>query len=282
MKNKTWLIVTVCMLLASAVILTGCMVAIAQQEEPSKPYEMGEAVSLVPEDAPTAQTELEAKFAVYNHVAEVGNEKILFLFSHEQAEEQWQKRQNGEDFRLTYDEILFLINDSLQLYRTYDEIHLTDALKNGIFSTEMSCNDCVIYHNKEDVSGMTYRGEQEAYEQMLYDVTRIAPYRIAMLDSRMRQIDMVSVPCSGMYGSINTSMMKLSFGMSILELGLISRARCFGAAARRDYVTAWSTALSGTAGLPEASRWLRESILHVHGLCATERSPLRGQLNSWL
>ena len=45
MKNKTWLIVTVCMLLASAVILTGCMVAIAQQEEPSKPYEMGEAVS---------------------------------------------------------------------------------------------------------------------------------------------------------------------------------------------------------------------------------------------
>ena len=204
MKNKTWLIVTVCMLLASAVILTGCMVAIAQQEEPSKPYEMGEAVSLVPEDAPTAQTELEAKFAVYNHVAEVGNEKILFLFSHEQAEEQWQKRQNGEDFRLTYDEILFLINDSLQLYRTCDEIHLTDALKNGIFSTEMSCNDCVIYHNKEDVSGMTYRGEQEAYEQMLYDVTRIATYRIAMLDSRMRQIQVATVPCSGLWGSINS------------------------------------------------------------------------------
>ena len=36
-------------------------------------------------------------------------------FSEEQAEEQWAKRENGEDFRLTYDEILFLINDSARL-----------------------------------------------------------------------------------------------------------------------------------------------------------------------
>ncbi len=217
-RNKTWLFSTIGILLASALILAGCMYAIAEQADPSKPYDMGEVVSLVPEDAPTAQTEMEKKFAVYNHVLEVGDEKTLFLFSHEQAEEQWEKRQNGEDFRLTYDEILFLINDSLQLYRTYDEIYLKDALKNGIFVTEMSGNDHVVNPdgshfyardsvglagNKSIGSDLTYYGEQEAYEQMLYDVATIATYRIAMLDSRMRQIHVTSVPCSGMYGSRN-------------------------------------------------------------------------------
>ena len=218
MKNKKWLIATVCMLLASSVILAGCMYAIAQQEEPSKPYEMGEAVSLVPEDAPTAQTEMEAKFAVYNHVLEVGEEKTLVLFSDEQATEQWAKRENGEDFRLTYDEILFLINDSLQLYRTYDEIRLTNSLKYGIFVTEMSGNDHVIDSdgrhfyardslglngNTGEISDLSYEEEQKAYEQMLMDVVTIATYRIAMLDSRMRQVDMVSVPYSGRHGSHN-------------------------------------------------------------------------------
>lgn len=203
MKNKTWLIVTVCMLLASAVILTGCMYAIAQQEEPSKPYEMGEAVSLVPEDAPTPQAEMEAKFAVYNHAAEVGEEQVLHLFSASQAEEQWTKRQNGEDFRLTYDEIIFLINDSLRLYNTYDEIYLTDALKNGILITSMSQNHHIIHSNRGVCSGLSYEEEQKAYEQMMMDVATIATYRIAMLDSRMRQIGVTSVPYSGWYGSHN-------------------------------------------------------------------------------
>ena len=219
MKNKKWLIATVCMLLASSVILAGCMYAIAQQEEPSKPYEMGEAVSLVPEDAPTAQTEMEAKFAVYNHVLEVGEEKTLVLFSDEQATEQWAKRENGEDFRLTYDEIIFLINDSLRLYNTYDEIYLTDALKNGIFVTEMSGNDHVVnpdgshfylmdwvglVGNKGETYDLTYDGEQAAYEKMLHDVMQIATYRVAMLDSRMRQIHVTSVPNSGLNGSFNS------------------------------------------------------------------------------
>lgn len=233
MKNKKWLIATVCMLLVSALILAGCMYAIAEQGEPSKPYDMGEAVSLVPEDAPTAQTEMEAKFAVYNHVLEVGEENTLVLFSREQAQEQWAKRQNGEAFTLTYDEIVFLINDSLRMYRTYDAIHLTNAQLYGISETILGENDRVVHMdgkiatedrtsemdvtvhqyvsdtvgiqcNNGDFSWMSYEGEQAAYEKMMYDVMQIATYRMVMLDSRMRQVRVNSVPCSGLWGSINS------------------------------------------------------------------------------
>ena len=89
---KKFIIMAVSLLLTALLALAGCMYAIGENKAESKPYDMGETVSVAPEDTPTAQEEMEQKFSVYNHVTEEDGKKILTLFSEEQAEEQWPKR----------------------------------------------------------------------------------------------------------------------------------------------------------------------------------------------
>jgi hypothetical protein len=187
---KKFIIMAVSLLLTALLALAGCMYAIGENKAESKPYDMGETVSVAPEDTPTAQEEMEQKFSVYNHVTEENGKKILTLFSEEQAEEQWTKRENGEEFRLTYDEILFLINDSARLYETYDEIVLTNSYAYGISElSESSLAGERIVSNKGEYEGATYAEEKRAYADWRYHVTLIAAYRVAMLDSRMRKVE---------------------------------------------------------------------------------------------
>jgi len=198
---KKFILIAVCLLLVALITLGVCMYAIGENKDISKPYDMGSEITVTPpEDTPTAQEQMEQKFSVYNHVTEENGKKILTLFSEEQAEEQWTKRENGENFRLTYDEILFLINDSARLYETYDEIVLTNANTYGITeSAESSLAGERILSNKGDLTGLTYAAEQETYGKFCRDVTVIAAYRVAMLDSRMRK-GLVSVnTASGVY-----------------------------------------------------------------------------------
>lgn len=101
------------------------------------------------------------------------------------------KRRNGEEFRLTYDEILFLINDSARLYETYDEIILTNASEYGVASTEVP--DGIVTDHLQR-TGLTYHGEREMYylrEQALAELIR---YRLFMLDSGMRRVETTHDP----------------------------------------------------------------------------------------
>lgn len=224
---KKFIIMAVSLLLTALLALAGCMYAIGENKAESKPYDMGETVSVAPEDTPTAQEEMEQKFSVYNHVTEENGKKILTLFSEEQAEEQWTKRENGEEFRLTYDEILFLINDSARLYETYDEIVLTNSYAYGISElSESSLTGERIVSNKGDLTGLTYSEERSAYEKHSRDVTAIAAYRVAMLDSRMRKGYRVWQCASGIYAEsvsllFEDEVTKLTEGSSAPPTGCI-------------------------------------------------------------
>ena len=189
---KKFILIAVCLLLVALLTLGVCMYAIGENKDISKPYDMGSEITVTPpEDTPEAQKEMEKKFSVYNHVTEENGKKILTLFSEEQAEEQWAKRQNGEQFRLTYDEILFLIGDSARLYETYDEIILTNASEYGVASTEVP--DGIVTDHLQR-TGLTYHGEREMYylrEQALAELIR---YRLFMLDSGMRRVETTHDP----------------------------------------------------------------------------------------
>ena len=184
---KKFIIMAVSLLLTALLALAGCMYAIGENKAESKPYDMGETVSVAPEDTPTAQEEMEQKFSVYNHVTEENGKKILALFSEEQAEEQWMKRENGEEFRLTYDEILFLINDSARLYETYDEIILTNASEYGVAATE---HEELIVTDHLQRTGLTYHGERDTYYQRETALAELIRYRLFMLDSGLRRVEL--------------------------------------------------------------------------------------------
>ena len=68
---------------------------------------------------------LQQKFSVYQTEAERDGKRTLTLFTREQTERLLAVRENGERTPLSYDEILFLINDSIRLYERCDEIVLT-------------------------------------------------------------------------------------------------------------------------------------------------------------
>ena len=78
MKNnfKFFSIVLV-LLLASSIVLMGCMYAIAAENGDAKVYDMGSQISadsniIVDDDTPTSQTELQKKFSAMYDISEDG------------------------------------------------------------------------------------------------------------------------------------------------------------------------------------------------------------------
>ena len=84
---------------------------------------------LTPEHAvapPTAQELLQKKFEVYNTVTEEDGESVVTIFSEEQITDIRTRRENGEWFWLSSEEMLYLINDTVMLFETYDVVKVRD------------------------------------------------------------------------------------------------------------------------------------------------------------
>ena len=88
-----------------------------------------EDMFLTPEHAvapPTAQELLQKKFEVYNTVTEEDGKSVVTIFSEEQIEDIRARRENGEWFWLSSEEMLYLINDTVKLFETYDIVYIRD------------------------------------------------------------------------------------------------------------------------------------------------------------
>lgn len=130
MKNSKIIIIAASLVLAAALALCGCVYLIGQPDDETKQYDPdGMSLPSVIEEAPSAQSEMQKKFGAYGREETGENgERIFRLFTEEQIEESLTLRKNGERRSLTYEEILFLINDSIRMYFEYDKIILTDYI----------------------------------------------------------------------------------------------------------------------------------------------------------
>jgi hypothetical protein len=130
MKNSKIIIIAASLVLAAALALCGCVYLIGDVPDETRGYDPDEmTLPSVIEETPSAQSELQKKFGAYGR-EETGErgERIFRLFTEEQIEESLTLRKNGERRMLTYEEILFLINDSIRMYFEYDKIILTDFI----------------------------------------------------------------------------------------------------------------------------------------------------------
>ena len=130
MKNSKIIIIAASLVLAAALALCGCVYLIGQPDDETKQYDPdGMSLPSVIEEAPSAQSEMQKKFGAYGREETGENgERVFRLFTEEQIEESLTLRKNGERRSLTYEEILFLINDSIRMYFEYDKIILTDYI----------------------------------------------------------------------------------------------------------------------------------------------------------
>lgn len=201
MKNSAkFAILTISILLVFSITLALCISGIGSHKGADHSYDMGDTGFMSVIGGIASQGEMQKKFGVYNHVETDSESTVLRIFSEEQADNILSQRKDGKKFCLTYDEALFLINDSVRLYYEYDSIILTSAYETGILSAASSDPSKVIdcYHG--DFSEFNYGSAVQTYNQMLNDINDIIRHRVAMLDSRLVPVMVRQFMFSGMYG----------------------------------------------------------------------------------
>lgn len=192
-QNTKFFTIIISLFFISYIVLTGCMHGIASDKGEMKTYNMygqdlaGTGNVIVEEDAPLAQTELQKKFNVYLH--EDGD--TVTVFSEEQYAQLKSIRENDERTPLTQEEILYIVNDSINMYFNYDEIRLTNSNRDYVVPvlTHYSENTRIIRPEYKSASEYTnYDAAEEAYYKMLTDIYEIIFYRIYMHDAGFEMV----------------------------------------------------------------------------------------------
>lgn len=130
-KNIKFFTIVISLLLLSAIILTGCMYAIAADNGEMKPYDLNgqkensdSSGGNIVEDAPQAQKPLQAKFEDMYEISEDG--KTITVISQDYLSNYWYSNYEKEVIKsLTTEEVYFIIQDSIRIYEEYDEVVLT-------------------------------------------------------------------------------------------------------------------------------------------------------------
>ena len=183
MKNnfKFFSIVLV-LLLASSIVLTGCMYAIAAENGDAKVYNMGSQISadsniIVDDDTPTSQTELQKKFSAMYDISEDG--KTITVISKEYLSEFWHSNYEKEVIHsLTTEEVYFIIQDSIRIYMEHDKVILAEF---GSVSSNKQVAERFPYVEEQEVcSPITSRLDRDKIET---DIHKIIMYRLRALSS---------------------------------------------------------------------------------------------------
>ena len=122
--NVSFLSRTSLLVLAFALLLSAGILSLSHFYGGVEP---NDGTFLTPETAvaaPTAQDLLQKKFDTYNTVTEKDGKKTVTIYSEQQISDFNTRRHNGEWFWLSSEETLFLINDTIKLFETYDEVYV--------------------------------------------------------------------------------------------------------------------------------------------------------------
>jgi len=181
MKNnfKFFSIVLV-LLLASSIVLTGCMYAIAAENGYAKVYNMGSQISadsniIVDDDTPTSQSELQKKFSAMYDIGENG--KTVTVISSDYLNNYWQSNYEKEVIHsLTTEEVYYIIQDSIRIYMEYDKVILTGF---GPVSSTIQDAKRFPYVERREIC----RFEASTLDQIKADIYSIIIYRLQVLSS---------------------------------------------------------------------------------------------------
>ncbi len=105
--------------------LTPSGVSDTLQEGADEPVD-GELPPVEDPETPEPQTEMEKKFAPYSTVTEENGKTVITLYTPEQIADFNARREAGEWFNLTDEEVLHLIGDTRELFFAYDVIRVNN------------------------------------------------------------------------------------------------------------------------------------------------------------
>ncbi len=125
-RNTKILIKTMSMVLAFMMLLGAGIMSLSFSHSGVKPNDDNFLTPDLAVKAPTSQELLQKKFNAYNTVTEENGKSVVTIFSEEQIADFNDRRDNGEWFWLSSEEMLFLINNTVELFKTYDIVYIRD------------------------------------------------------------------------------------------------------------------------------------------------------------
>ena len=125
-RNTSILIKTTVLVLAFMLLLGGGITSLSFSHSGTKPNDNNFLTPDLAITAPTSQELLQKKFGVYNTVTEENGKSLVTIFSEEQIKDILTRREKGEWFWLSSEEMLFLIEDTVRMFETYDAVCIRD------------------------------------------------------------------------------------------------------------------------------------------------------------
>lgn len=238
MKNSARFIITVVsILIASILILTACIHAVAEKTADSKAYDMDIVSETVTEQgngiidiSPTAQTELQKKFSDMSRIADSG--KSITVISEEYLDHFWREVENdGSSKSLTSEEVMYIVQDSVRLYFEYDEYVLYAN------PTLMREHSGLIKRNALLDGTLTYfpiskelKELDDDFVSIFSDIHRIILYRLAALstadafifaDEAIESVDGLQIT-----GAYPDSIFYVPYDAPVKDQGVLARFIC--------------------------------------------------------
>ena len=181
--NDALLWVAVVILAAVLILQTFALKSILVNEITTQPYDrksFENAEIMKYYRVPIPKKILRSVFSEYSYITENG--KRLNLFTNEQYDELLSIRESGIRDSLTVDEILYIIEDSIDLYFTYEEVRFTGCFieGSGLSNYEMS----VAF--KAYPEG--FYSYEHYYKFFVLDISRIIWFRLLMHDSGFMKV----------------------------------------------------------------------------------------------
>ena len=244
MKNKKIIIIAASLVLAAALVLCGCMYLIGEPPAETQQYDTTDEMSVpsVIEETPTAQSEMQKKFAAYGkeEIGESG-EKIFHLFTKEQIDESLQLRKEGVRRSLTYDEIVFLINDTVRIYFEYDQIVMADFAEHTQGVTRSLYHDNGTLYYTEDLKGVLLSTDWDIFHILgEYDsCVGDHDYDFMTLDAYhgdFSECETYEAAYKAYSSMINQIEMMISERLRILDTGTLCYCAVGGHSARNEHI----------------------------------------------
>lgn len=77
-------------------------------------------------DVPIDGEQMEGEFGKYTFISEENGKSVAGIYSAEQIQDFVTRRENGEWYTITYDEMCYLVEDTFKLFEEYDLVRITD------------------------------------------------------------------------------------------------------------------------------------------------------------
>lgn len=186
-RNIKFFTIVVSLLLLSALVLTGCMYAIAADRGEAKPYDLngqkynseGSDSVIVEGDAPTAQDAMREKFEAMYEISEDGTS--MTVISKDYLDNYWRSNYEKEVIHsLSTEEVYFIIQDSIRIYFQYEKVILPAFAS---ISSDMEMSERFPFLKEQEIFRFHFETSCMDWDTIETDIHRIILYRLAALSS---------------------------------------------------------------------------------------------------